>query len=556
MADGTRSACYARAPLALTMQPQDFRKLVRKWALPVIALTALGAVVAFGVSKAMTPVYQATGNVLVVAGLGQSANSLPADLNISAAEATTTAATLMTTPPLLRSVINSNHLGESETALATNVTATPQTNSELVDVTVTDPSPNRAAQIANAIMSTFAAEITKQNTDRINQAGASLQAEINQVQNTLNQDEQQLAAASARQDTTALRQTISDQTALLTQLTLNYSTFRASQEQNLETVSVATPASAPAAPSSPRTVLNVALGAVAGLLVALGMAALLEYLDQGLKTAEDVRRRLGIPCLGVVPRYPGGGRRGGHRQVQILGAKEAYRRLRANLLFASPDAELRTIVVTSARSGEGKTQTAANLAIALAGADKHILLIDGDMRRPDLHRMFSKPLQGGMSEMIMEVQRGEVPTLNGAHVTSHAGLSLITSGTIPPNPSELLSSKRSMVLLRSLEKSFDMVVIDTPPVDAVPDALSLAAEGSGTVVVVEAGRTNAAQAAAVVDALNNVGANVLGVVLNKARERRGPDYYYYYKYAGAERVPHGQPAGLQRPPVRVTRGAR
>ena len=128
----------------------------------------------------------------------------------------------------------------------------------------------------------------------------------------------------------------------------------------------------------------------------------------------------------------------------------------------------------------------------------------------------------------MEVHRGQVPTLNGAHVTSHAGLSLITSGTIPPNPSELLSSKRSMVLLRSLETSFDMVVIDTPPVDAAPDALSLAAEASGTVVVVEAGRTNAAQAAAVVDALNNVGANVLGVVLNKARERRGKDYYYYY----------------------------
>lgn len=540
------------------MQPQDLRKLVRKWALPVIALTALGAAVAFGVSKAMTPVYQARGDVLVVAGVGQSASSLPADLSISAAEATTTAATLMTTPPLLQSVINSNHLGESETTLANNVTATPQTSSELVDVTATDPSPTRAAQIANAIMSAFVAQITKQNTDRINQAGASLQAEITEVQNTLNQDEQQLAAASPRQDTTALRQTISDQTALLTQLTLNYSTFRASQEQNLETVSVATPASPPAAPSSPRTLLNVALGAVAGLLVGLGLAALLEYLDQGLKTAEDVRRRLGIPCLGVVPRYPGGGgRKGGRRQVQILGAKEAYRRLRANLLFASPDAELRTIVLTSARSGEGKTQTAANLAIALAGADKRILLIDGDMRRPDLHRLFGKPLQGGMSEMIMEVQRGQVPTLNGAHVTSHAGLSLITSGTIPPNPSELLSSKRSMVLLRSLETSFDMVVIDTPPVDAVPDALSLAAEASGTVVVVEAGRTNAAQAAAVVDALNNVGANVLGVVLNKARERRGKDYYYYYEYAAAERVPHGQPAaGRQPPPVQVTRGAR
>ena len=519
------------------MQPEIVRRIVRKWAAAVLALTVLGALVAFVVSKAMTPIYQAKGNVLVVAGVGQSGNA-PTDLNLSAAEATTTAATLITAPPLLQSVINTLHLNEPQATLAGNVAATPQTNSELVEVSVTDPSPSRAARIANAIMSAFVSQITQQNTDRINQAGAALQAEITQVQASLNQAEQQLATASPDQ-ATALRQEIGDQTSLLSQLTLNYGTFRATQQQNLETVSVATPATAPTVASSPRTLFNTGVGALAGLLAGVTLAAVLEFLDQGLKTADDVRQRLGVPCLGIVPRLPGPGV--GRTERDAIGAGEAYRRLRTSLLFASPDTALRSVVVTSARSGEGKTHTASNLAVALASADQRIVLLDADMRRPDLHRVFSRPMEGGMSELIMSVQPGERLSLRGAYATSQPNLTLITSGVIPPNPSELLSSKRAGLLLHALENVYDLVVIDTPPIDAVPDALSLAAEASATVVVVDAGRTNATQAAATIEALRSVGATVVGVVLNRAREPRKPDYYYYYAEAPAAGDPHRGP---------------
>ena len=163
-----------------------------------------------------------------------------------------------------------------------------------------------------------------------------------------------------------------------------------------------------------------------------------------------------------------------------------------------------------------------------------------------------------MSELIIQAQPGNVPALNGAHATSLPNLLLITSGLIPANPSELLASKRSLMVLRSLEADFDLVVIDTPPIDAVPDALSLAAEASGTVLVIEAGKTNASQAAATIAALDKVGANVLGVVLNKARERRGRDYYYYYDHTAAAEPPAaapqtGRPA---RPPRPTSRAAR
>lgn len=533
----------------MTMQPELVRRIVRKWAVAVLALTVLGAVVAFAVSRAMTPLYQAKGNVLVVAGLGQSGGGT-ADLNLSAAEATTTAATLMTAPPLLQSVIHTQHLNEPLSTLAGNVAATPQTNSELVDVSVTDPSPTRAARIGNAIMSAFVAQITQQNTDRVNQAGAALQAEINQVQAALNQSEQQLATATAAEAAT-LRQEIGDQTSLLSQLTLNYGTFRATQQQNLETVTVATPASAPTTPSSPRTLFNTGVGALAGLLIGVTMAAILEFLDQGLKTAEDVRQRLGVPCIGLVPRHttPGSGRERQERETLV--ASEAYRRLRTSLLFAAPDSQLRSVVITSARSGEGKTQTAANLSVALASADQRIVLVDADMRRPDMHRIFSRPLQGGMSELIMSVRPGENLSLRSARATSQPNLTLITAGTIPPNPSELLASRRAALLLHGLESAFDLVVIDTPPIDAVPDALNLAAEASATVVVVDAGRTNATQAQATIETLRSVGANVIGVVLNRAKEPRKPDYYYYYAEAPNEAGALNRTSGNASEPARL-----
>ena len=510
------------------MQAQQLRKLVRKWAFAVVALTILGAVVAFAASKAMTPMFTAKGEVLVVAGVGQSGSAATADVSVNATEATTTAATLLTSPPLLQSVVSDAHLHEPVSTLAGDVAAVPEPNSELVALSVTDPSPTRAAMIDNAIMNAFVAEITKQNSDRINQASAALQSQISQLQATLQQEEQQLASASNANATT-LRQEIADETALLTPLELNYSSFRASQQQDLETVSIATAASAPTSATSPKASLNTAVGAIAGLLIGLAMVALLEYLDQGVKTAEDVVERLGLPCLAVVPRYTTSEPGRAQPADKLAGANEAYRRLRTSLLFASPDATLRSVAITSVRSGEGKTQTAANLAVALASSEKRVLLIDGDMRRPNLHRVFGRPLFGGMSELILAAQPGQKLQLNGAHTTSHRNLTLITSGTVPPNPSELLSSDRAALLLRGLEAQFDVTVIDTPPIDAVSDALTLAAEASGTVLVLEAGRTNVADATKTLDALRSVGAKVLGVVLNKARERRDADYYYYYR---------------------------
>lgn len=218
-------------------------------------------------------------------------------------------------------------------------------------------------------------------------------------------------------------------------------------------------------------------------------------------------------------------------------AGEAYRRLRTNLLFSSPDAPLRCLVITSVRAGEGKSRTSANLAVALAASEKRVLLLDGDMRCPSQHRLLARPMGYGVSDMLLATPTQQGLSLNGEHATRYANLSLVTCGTIPPNPSELLASSRAKGLLKALEARYDMLVIDTPPADLVGDAISLAANASATVLVIEAGKTTAQEAARVIESIEKVGTKVVGVVLNKARQRDFGSYYYYYGYKEESAAP-------------------
>jgi polysaccharide biosynthesis transport protein len=515
------------------MQPEQFRKLVRRWTIPIVIVALFGAAAGYLVTKTITPIYQAKGSLLVRASSGQTAGS--GGVSLTPTQATTTAAILLTEPQMLQQVIDGLHLVTSVDSLASEVTASAQSNTDLVDVTVRDSSALRAARIADALMNAYVTQVSNQNAQRINQAGAAFQAQVTSVQSILAQQEAQLAAAvKARQDTTAPRAAIDVSTTLLTQLNLSFSTFKFTEAQALDSVSVASGAQVPTKRASPSTPLNTVIGAVVGFLIALGLAALLQFLDRGLNTADDVRDRLGVPCLGVVPRYApvaSGHKPRGRKRRRAEEAMEAYRRLRANLLFSAPDTDLKNVVITSARAGEGKTRIAANLAIALANSEKRVLLLDADMRKPEQHKIFRRSLEGGLSELIVQTRTDAVPSLNGVHATDYENLSLLTSGTIPPNPAELLSSKRAHLLLTSIGKQQDLIVIDTAPAGIVTDALSVAASASATIVIVEAGKTNASQAASVIAALRAVGANVVGVVLNKASLRRRSRGYYTYGHS-------------------------
>lgn len=199
---------------------------------------------------------------------------------------------------------------------------------------------------------------------------------------------------------------------------------------------------------------------------------------------------------------------------------EAYRMLRTNLQFSSPDEPLKSVVVSSATPGEGKTTTACNLAVTFAQAGKKTLLVDGDLRKPTVHKFFGLANDSGLSSMIVHNQ-GEV-----AELSSVENLYVITSGPIPPNPAELFSSNKARDLFASLEEQYDIIIVDTPPIAAVSDAMVLSTYASGTLLIIGYGVVSNDLAQKVVAQLRGVKINILGVVLNKV-PMNGQDYYYY-----------------------------
>jgi len=203
-------------------------------------------------------------------------------------------------------------------------------------------------------------------------------------------------------------------------------------------------------------------------------------------------------------------------------AAEAYRVLRTNLQYSSPDNPVRSILVTSATPGEGKTTTTVNLAVIFAQSGKNVLLVDGDMRKPNIHRIFALNNTSGLSSLIVS---GE-PVKRAAQLSWIDNLSIIPSGPIPPNPAELLSSKRAKDLFNIFVEDYDMVIIDSPPVGATSDALVLSTLATGTLFVIGYGRVARELAKGAVDRLRNVNANILGVVLNRVPVR-GAGYNYY-----------------------------
>jgi capsular exopolysaccharide synthesis family protein len=209
--------------------------------------------------------------------------------------------------------------------------------------------------------------------------------------------------------------------------------------------------------------------------------------------------------------------------------------LRANVLFASPDG-LKSVVVTSASPGEGKTVIAANLALGLAQAGQRVVLVDADLRRPHVHQLLGLRLEPGLSNLLAQ----HVPVEQVFHTTSVQNLAAVTAGTLPPNPAELIGSPQFTALLRQLEANADIVVIDTPPVMVVADASILAHQTSGVLFVVDAGTTSRHAAQAALDQLERARAHFLGAVLNRVDARLRP----YYRASYFRRVGAKQPASV------------
>ncbi|MFH0925539.1 MAG: polysaccharide biosynthesis tyrosine autokinase [bacterium] len=292
------------------------------------------------------------------------------------------------------------------------------------------------------------------------------------------------------------------------------------------------PAEVPRYPVFPKKKLNILLSLIVGLMGGVGLSFFFEYLDSTIKSKEDVDKHLDMPTLGLIPAFPKKIKDEGSHYLIHHDPKspitEAYRSIRTNILFSSVD-RLKCLLVTSSISSEGKSTTLVNLGITLAQSKRKTLIVDADLRKPNLHNFLGKN-EIGLSNLLVRVddlskviQETEIPNL-----------SIITSGPLPPNPSELIDSQRMKDLLVEFRNNFDYVLIDSPPLVSVTDPTILSTLVDATLLIINSKKTNREFIIDGINHLKNVQAKVLGVILNEVTI--GHNKYYYYKYYGEEKV--------------------
>lgn len=443
---------------------------------------------------------------------------------------------LITTSAVLDPVIESLGLPMTEDQLRAKITTSPVENTRLMRISVSDPNPETAAILANAIaeqFQTFAQERTQELTGPYREA---LNVQIAETQANIRTTQQMIDDLVKTKDVTSPEVAAQIET-LRTQLADYQSTYRELlisanrmdlQEAGAQTgVVVVQEASAPSAPYAPNVRLYTLLALMAGLCIGIGAVFLLEYLDNTTKVDSPFNELIGAPLMTTLPIVPSMEKL--PHQLFILDQpmspeSEAVRLLRANVEFAIANTEEKTLAVTSAGPGEGKSTIVANLAVAMAQAGYSVIVIDADMRRPAQHEAFNLSNERGLSTLLA---RSDVDWNSVARSNAELKLQVITSGPIPPNPGDLLKSPRFGALLETLSSEADLVIVDTPPALAVSDALVVADVAKDVLLVCRANETRVDRLQAAVGALPET-ARVIGVALNYQKRGKAESYYYYY----------------------------
>lgn len=475
--EGRNDRPYLHSRKGRRVDLRDYIRILRKsWVLIVLmTLVAVGAAATFSILQ--QPMFSATSKVFVSTQVSGTTSDLAQGSSFSV-QRVKTYSDLVTTPLVLLPLIDSLKLDVTADELAKTITASAPLDTSIIEITVLDTDPVRAADIANA-------------------ASDSLTAVVQQIETPVT-----AGAVSPVKLTRAQEATV------------------------------------PAAPVSPNVPLNIALGALVGLALGIGLAVLRETLDTRVRTERDVESVTDVAILGGIVFDPKAQERPLIVHVDPRSPRaESFRTLRTNLQFLDVGRTERSFVITSSIESEGKSTTGANLAIALADAGASVLLVDADLRRPKVHDYMGIDGTVGLTDLL--VGRAELEDV--VQSWGKGRLFVLPAGQVPPNPSELLGSARMSHFIGEFNKTFDVVIFDAPPLLPVTDAAILAKSVGGAIIVVASGRTHKNQLKGAIAALDNVGAPISGLVLTML-PTKGPDAYGYGRYGygygyGAEEVP-------------------
>ncbi len=526
------------------MEIRRYLRVLRRWWWLLVAATVIAAGSSYLATRSMPRIYSSQARVMV----GESIESRNPDyfaIN-TAQQLALTYAELATTRPVLQGVVTSLALPVTPDSLRGLINVTLVQGTQILNIVVVDTDPVRAAAIANAVgeelirnspggSESREANIRRDTEEQLRDIKERIDFAKQEVQNleaAIGEEDSARAIAELKNRRDILQQLINQWQATYAQL---YAAYTGNEANILSIVERAEPNYAPV---GPRTTMNVALAGALGALLAVGAILLLEYLDDTVKTGEEVAALTEVPFLGIIPRIPHS-EPSGERLVTLHKPRsnfaECFRVLRTNLQFSSLDRPLQTILITSPQPTEGKSMTAANLAVVMAQAGRRVVLVDTDLRRPILHRLFDSPNRWGLTNLLLG-EGGQPP--EGFILTKIDNVLFIPTGPLPPNPSEILGSQRMEVLIARLKKQADVIIFDSPPLLTVTDSAVLSTKVDGVVMVADAGGTRREALRKAVETLRQLGANVLGTTLNRVNVRSDGYYYYYYsQYYSDEEAP-------------------
>jgi capsular exopolysaccharide synthesis family protein len=386
--------------------------------------------------------------------------------------------------------------------------------SELIQVCADDTVPVRAAAAANAASAALIAQVKQIENSRYTLSEASIAQLLASAKASLKRD----AAGGSR-----LRAQLSADTTIYENDLAQLQTLNLSKGASLQAVRMFSPATPPSLPIGPHPKQSALLAAFIVLFLCGGLIYAYEYIDDSPRSPEEIEEIVGAPILGAVRRF-------NSNRVSALNRgrheiDDVYRTIRANLRFANVDNPLRSLVVTSALPAEGKSTTASNLARVFAEGGQESVLVDADLRRPSQHKIFEMTRATGLTGILVGTEHfnGHVP---GGQ--PFPNLSVITSGPLPPRPADLLESARMREFVHDLEAKADVVVIDTPPLLAVADAAVLSTVVSGVVLVVDTAKVKRRDLKGAREAIEILGGNIVGVVINGLSARDQATYRYSY----------------------------
>ena len=499
----------------------------RKWW--VISFTLLGLVASLGYSLTQPKAYSATAQLLVQPeGASIASGATPQTITTTDV---LTELQLVTSAPVKAAV--DRKLGSVPSVSAAEVG---QTN--VIAVTATAANPARAASIANAYANAFVTNQRSAAIDNLTAAETQLSRQISTIDAQAKSLESNPSAAAQVTALLAEEATLKDQLAQL----------QVSGAVNTGGVQVVTPATAPSAPSSPKPLTDAVLGFVLGLLFGIGVAFLVEHLDDTVYEKEDLERLVpGARVLALIPVVESWKTK--VRTFVVTKAEpnsiasEAYHALRTSLQFIVRETKAKVILVTSPDQSEGKTATVANLGVVLANAGERVAIVSSDLRRPLVGRFLGLNEQTGLTDVLLG-QRPLEEVLQA--VPEVDGLSMLATGERPSDPTGMLSSDRLDGLLDDLRQRFDVVLVDSPPVLPVTDAVILAQAADATLLVVAAGQTRGKDLRRAIETLSLVQATVVGVVLNEVTTSTGYGYGKrsgYSSYASTAAATSGNGSG-------------